>query len=69
MRIRKFSFSPILATVCVRVCVRVCACVCVCMCVCVCRTRGGGQIFANNNFSKTSTMKLCDFNSSGLHIL
>ena len=61
MRIRKFSFSPILPTVCVRVCA--------CVCVCVCRRRGGGQIFANDNISKTSTMKLCDFNSSGLHIL
>ena len=27
------------------------------------------QIFANNNFSKNSSMKPCDFNSSGLNIL
>ena len=55
MRIGKLSFSPILPSV----------------CVCVCQGGGGGgQIFANNNnFSKNSTWELCNFNSSGLHIL
>ena len=53
MRKGKLSFSPILPS------------------VCVCHEGGGGdQIFANNNnFSENSTWKLCNFNSSGLHIL